>query len=169
MPIIKVETFVKAPINNCFDLARDIDIHTKTVWKHTREIAVTGVTKGRIDLGDTVTFEATHFFVRQRLTSKIVEFERPIKFTDEMQTGAFKYLRHQHEFIEVEGGTILRDILDFASPFGFLGRIIDLLILERYMRRFITYRNQQLKRLLESDVEAKGIKGKQTGKPSHEK
>ncbi len=38
---------IMAPIERCFDLARDIDIHTKTVWKHTREKAVAGVTTGR--------------------------------------------------------------------------------------------------------------------------
>lgn len=154
MPVITVKTFVKAPIEQCFDMARDIDIHTQTVWKHTAEKAVKGVITGKIGFGETVTFEATHFLVRQRLTSKITEFERPNRFTDEMQSGAFKRLRHTHMFIAQDGGTLLVDSLDFASPMGILGRLVDFLILGRYMERFIMYRNEQLKRLLES--KAKG-------------
>lgn len=46
--MIEVTTVTKiyAPIEHCFDLARDIEVHTQTVWKHTRERAVAGVTSG---------------------------------------------------------------------------------------------------------------------------
>ncbi len=151
MPIIVVETFVAAPIEQCFDMARDIDIHTKTVWKHTRERAVAGVTSGMIGFEETVTFEATHFW-RQRLTSKIVAYDRPYLFVDEMQKGVFKRLKHIHEFIEVEGGTILKDTLDFVAPFGPLGWIADQFVLRFYMKRFILARNRKLKKLLEATL-----------------
>ena len=42
-------------------MARDIDVHTQTVWKHTKEKAIAGVTSGKINHDDTVTFEARHF------------------------------------------------------------------------------------------------------------
>ncbi len=152
MPVlISVETFVAAPIEKCFDLARDIDIHTQTVWKHTREKAVAGVTTGMINYGETVTFEATHFGIRQRLTSKITEYNRPYLFVDEMQRGAFKRLKHIHEFIEVEGGTILKDTLDFAAPLGPLGWIADHFVLKYYMKRFIEARNEELKKIAEAN------------------
>ncbi|RAV08184.1 SRPBCC family protein [Paenibacillus contaminans] len=147
-----VETFVNAPIEICFDLARDIDVHTQTVWAHTKERAVAGRTKGLIELGETVTFEATHFGIRQRLTSKIVEFEYPVLFTDQMQKGAFAHLKHTHLF-EKSGanGTLMRDILEFGSPLGIIGRIFDYFVLENYMRRFIEARNEKLKELAEKN------------------
>jgi len=80
--VVKTEILVDAPIELCFDLARDIEIHTKTVWKHTNEKAIEGITSGRIGLGEYVTFQATHLGVRQKLTSRIVEYERPYKFVD---------------------------------------------------------------------------------------
>lgn len=150
MPVVTIETFVAAPIEKCFDLARDIDIHTQTVWKHTKEKAVAGITSGMINNGETVTFEATHFGVRQRLTSKITEYNRPFLFVDEMQKGAFKRLKHIHEFIEVEGGTILKDTLDFATPLGPFGWIADQFVLKYYMKRFIMDRNDELKKIAES-------------------
>lgn len=150
MPVVVVETFVAAPIERCYDMARDIDIHTQTVWKHTRERAVDGVTSGMIGFGETVTFEATHFW-RQRLTSKIVEYDRPYRFVDEMQKGSFKRLKHIHDFIEVEGGTLLTDTLDFAAPLGPLGWIANQFVLKHYMKRFILARNRELKKLLETN------------------
>jgi hypothetical protein len=43
--LIKVFTKIEihAPIEVCFDLARNIDVHTETVSKHTRERAIKGI------------------------------------------------------------------------------------------------------------------------------
>ncbi|WP_409340771.1 SRPBCC family protein [Paenibacillus sp. MBLB4367] len=150
MAIVTVETLVKAPLEVCFDLARDIGVHTQTVWKHTKEKAIAGRTSGLIALGETVTFEATHFGIRQTLTSKIVEFDYPVLFTDEMQTGAFARLRHTHYFRgEGTNRTVMKDVLAFSSPYGVIGKTFDVLVLERYMRRFIVSRNEKLKELAE--------------------
>lgn len=80
-------TRIHAPIERCFDIARDIDVHTRTVWKHTQERAIAGVTSGMIGPGDTVTFEAVHFGVRQTLTSRITAYDRPYLFVDQMERG----------------------------------------------------------------------------------
>lgn len=152
MPIVVVETLVLAPIEQCFDAARDIPLHTKTVWPHTREEAIGGIVSGKINLGETVTFRATHFGIRQNLTSKIVEFARPYRFVDEMQKGAFQRLRHTHEFISQGEATLMRDTLTFNSPFGMIGFIFDRLVLQHYMRKFIYDRNERLKIFLEEGV-----------------
>jgi len=150
MQIIIVETYVKASLEQCFDAARDIELHQKTVWPHTHEEAIAGITRGLIELDQTVTFRATHFAIRQTLTSKITDFHRPYRFTDSMQKGAFKYLKHIHEFEEQVDGTLMKDTLQFQSPYGFIGLIFDALILNPYMKKFIIDRNQQLKIILES-------------------
>jgi len=146
---VKTEIEISAPIALCFDLARDIDMHTRTVWKHTRERAIDGVTTGPIGFGETVTFQATHFCVRQKLTSKITAFEAPLMFVDEMQRGAFKSLRHVHEFRTAGAATIMSDTLQFEAPLGLLGLAVERLILGRYMKKFLEHRNRQLKLLAE--------------------
>ena len=74
MPIIKLETEINAPIERVFDLVRCIDLHAETMRKHD-EKAVGGVTEGLININETVTWEATHFGIRQKLTSKITIFD----------------------------------------------------------------------------------------------
>lgn len=71
MPIIIHKQFVNAPIQVCFDLARNVDIHIKTTAK-TKEKAVGGVTNGLLNAGDSVTWEATHFGIKQKLTAKVI-------------------------------------------------------------------------------------------------
>ncbi|WP_308634651.1 SRPBCC family protein [Paenibacillus silvisoli] len=149
MVTVEINVWIDAPIEVCFDLARDIDVHTRTVWRHTKEQAVAGTTSGPIGGGETVTFEATHLGVRQRLTSKITEFRAPYYFVDEMQRGAFKSLRHEHHFETKQGKTLMRDTLTFSAPLGWLGLIAERLVLKRYMKRFLQHRNEQLKQLAE--------------------
>lgn len=45
MPVIEHQQFIKAPVEFCFDLARNVDIHIQTNSK-TKEKAVGGVTEG---------------------------------------------------------------------------------------------------------------------------
>jgi ligand-binding SRPBCC domain-containing protein len=148
MPTIIVETIIQTSIERCFDLARDIGLHCETV-AYTNERAVAGITSGLISLGQSVTFEATHLGIRQRLSSRIVEFERPHLFVDEMIKGAFASMKHIHEFTVIENGTLMRDTLMWASPLGILGRIADRIVIERHMRNFLLRRNAKLKEVAE--------------------
>lgn len=44
----------------------------------------------------------------------ILEWEPPLGFTDYQRRGPFRLWRHRHDFIEVDGGTLLRDTVHFA-------------------------------------------------------
>jgi len=118
---------------------------------HTQEEAVGGVTEGLIKLHDTVTWRAKHFGVWQRMTVEITEYNRPHFFVDEMIQGTFDFMRHEHEFIPLGEGTTMIDTFEFASPYGLLGRIVDKLILENYMRAFLIRRNDAIKEFAESN------------------
>ncbi|CAN5431372.1 hypothetical protein BH10ACI1_BH10ACI1_13330 [soil metagenome] len=149
MPILIIETEINAPPEDCFDLVRDISLHLQTANK-TNEKAIAGRIQGKIALGETVTFEGRHFGIRQRLTVKITEFKKPDLFTDEMIEGTFRSFKHKHEFIKKGDGTLMRDTLEWTSPFGFLGRIMDTLLLENHLRKFVSHRNSELKRTAEN-------------------
>ena len=149
MPRIRLETFIKAPAELCFDLSRSVDVHTEST-SGSRERAVAGVTSGMMKLGDTVTWEAVHFGVRQRLTSKLTAFDRPRMFVDEMLRGAFRRWHHTHLFERVDGGTLMIDEVDYASPLGVLGRAADALFLNSYMTRLLAARNDYIKKLAEA-------------------
>lgn len=150
MPVIKLETIINAPIERCFDLARSIDFHSYSTSK-TNEVAVAGVTSGLINLNETVTWEATHFGVRQRLTSRISKMEFPYYFVDEQVKGAFKSIYHQHIFEQKENHVLMIDIFEYQSPLGILGKMVNKLVLTRYLTRFLRERNQIIKQCAETE------------------
>jgi ligand-binding SRPBCC domain-containing protein len=147
LPTLTTSTAIGAPIDRVFDLARDVDVHCRTT-AFTQERAVGGKTCGLLDLGDIVTFEGVHFGIRQRLTARIVELDRPHRFADEMVSGPFRSLRHVHEFQTTDHGTLMTDTITWTSPLGPIGRSADLVI-GRHLRRFLERRNGALKRIAE--------------------
>jgi ligand-binding SRPBCC domain-containing protein len=147
---IEVRTFVAAPRERVFDLARSIDLHRSSL-AYTGETAVAGRVSGLIGLGETVTWRARHLGVTQHLTSRISGYERPRWFQDEMVRGAFAWMVHDHWFDEAEGGTVLRDRFRFAASLGPLGRLAEALVLKRYMTRLLEARNAAIRRIAESD------------------
>jgi ligand-binding SRPBCC domain-containing protein len=148
MPVIEHKQFIKAPIEVCFNLARDVNVHTQTTLK-TKERAVGGVTKGLLEEGDSVTWEAVHFGIKQRLTSRVIFMEKPHSFVDVMVKGAFKSFIHIHQFVNEEEGTTMIDHFQYKSRFGPIGVLIDKLFLEKYMKRFIAMRATELKKIAE--------------------
>ncbi|MGB3592138.1 MAG: SRPBCC family protein [Nonlabens sp.] len=144
MPRIEIFTEVNAPVELVFDLARDVNLHEKSM-AHTNEKAVAGRTSGKVEEGDQITWEATHLGVRQRLISHITVVKPPHFFADEMVSGAFKSFTHEHFFEFGDGVTTMRDLFVYESPWGILGAIADQLFLAAYMRRLLEKRNSLLK------------------------
>ena len=143
-------TTIAAPVEVCFDLARDIDFHTRSL-EGTGERAVAGRTAGLIGLGESVTWEARHLGVRQRLTAAVTAFDRPAYFRDEMTRGAFRSFAHDHRFEGRDGGTVMIDAVEFRSPLGPVEWVVDYLFMVGYLRRLLEGRCQAIKR------EAEGV------------
>jgi ligand-binding SRPBCC domain-containing protein len=150
MPYIHLETLIKAPIERCFDLSRSIELHTLSTAK-TGEKAIAGKTTGLIGMGETVTWQARHFGLRQTLTSKITGFTYPTYFCDEMVKGAFQRMRHEHHFRHQGGITVMTDLFEFESPFGRLGRFANNFVLIGYMKKMLLERNHLIKQAAETD------------------
>ena len=146
MTTIVIETFIAAPPQVCFDLARDVDAHARSAAFSGERVVEPGRLSGLLELGDLVTFEGRHFGIRQRFTAKIVALDPPKSFIDTMVRGAFKRLRHVHEFHSRDGGTLMRDIVEWDAPLGFLA---DPLFLKRHMRWFVATKQQMLKKIAE--------------------
>lgn len=146
---IVVETWINAPAEHCFDLARDVGAHVQSAGFSGEKAVPPGRTTGLLELGDRVTFEGRHFGVRQRITAEITELDRPRRFVDQLVRSAFKRLRHEHDFHPRDGGTLMVDTLDWVAPFGLLGRLADRLFLERHMRWFVSTKQHALKGIAE--------------------
>lgn len=86
MTILEDLTFIHAPIERCFDLARSVEVHLAgNIHCVEAAIASDGVTSGLVALGQRVTWRAKHFGIWHRLTSEITAMHRPTYFQDKMR------------------------------------------------------------------------------------
>lgn len=81
----------------------------------------------------------------------LTEIERwnpPYEFIDDQAKGPYKFWRHTHRFSEVDGGTLIVDIVEYALPFGLMGRLVHRLQVARDLSRIFDYRAQRVQALL---------------------
>lgn len=83
MSVVRLTTEIRAPIETCFDLSRDVGIHQLTI-QGTGEKAIAGRINGLCELNDEITLRAKHFGLAQHLTVKIIELNRPYFFAGVM-------------------------------------------------------------------------------------
>ena len=152
MRTISIETTIAAPVVACFDLSLSVDAHTNSMAK-SGERAVAGITSGVMTLGDSVTWQARHFGIPVRMTSAITEYERPERFVDEQRRGPFHRWWHEHTFTALSPDqTLMVDRVEFRSPFGPIGWLADMSVLDRYMTGLLRQRNDWLKSTLEAQA-----------------
>jgi ligand-binding SRPBCC domain-containing protein len=150
MPRIELETRIQAPIQLCFDAARDIGLHVRLA-SNSGERAVAGRIQGLIGEGEWVSFRARHFGVPFELSARVTQFEAPRRFVDEQVKGPFARLKHTHEFESLDSNqTLMRDVLEFNCPFGMFDRLTEPIV-ERHLRGFLIERSQGLKAWMETE------------------
>jgi ligand-binding SRPBCC domain-containing protein len=150
MVSIVERTSIHAPIERCFYLSLNIDLHQQSTAR-TQERAVAGVTTGFIGCGERVTWRGRHFGIMLHHTSKITEYEAPTFFEDVMVSGVFRSFRHRHIFSAEASGTVMEDHLEFSAPVPLLGRMMEVLVLKRYLSNFLRQRNAFIKMVAESE------------------
>ena len=73
--------------------------------------------------------------------SEITVWDPPRKFVDDQVKGPYRLWHHEHTFEEKEGGTLVRDHVDYAVPGGLL---IQKLMVGREVERIFTFRRRKL-------------------------
>ena len=100
-----------APPEICFDLARDIDLHVKSIlgrtngrWEGSRRVSSDPTRKssgGATHFGHSVAAHKPHNSVRQAKS-----------FRDSLVPDAFSHFDHDHFFLAERGGAIMREVFD---------------------------------------------------------
>ncbi|GAA3735601.1 hypothetical protein GCM10022422_18150 [Flavobacterium ginsengisoli] len=151
MTTINLITKINASKQIVFDVSRNIDIHQQSA-SPSKEKAIAGITSGLINLNETVTWRGKHFGFYITHKSRITAMNFYDYFVDEMEKGKFKFFKHEHFFDEENGFTIMKDKLQYKTPFGIFGKLFDVLFLKKHLTNFLLERNKILKAVSEKYV-----------------
>ena len=103
--------------------------------------------KGKIYLGDEIDYTVKPIFpFKYKWKTKIIEVTDKVSFTDKQIKGPYAFWEHQHLFEPVEGGTQMKDIINYKIPYGTIGSIFKPLI-ETKLNQIFEYRKSKLETL----------------------
>jgi ligand-binding SRPBCC domain-containing protein len=80
--------------------------------------------------------------------SRITEWVPGERFVDLQLKGPYSYWHHRHIFEDQDGGTLIRDIVDFQLPFGKFGSWLGSSMVESDIQNIFQYRSQITEKLL---------------------
>ena len=90
-----------------------------------------------------------------RWKTVIVEYEPPFFFVDEQAAGPYAHWHHRHDFKPTEYGALVSDRVDYALPFGPLGRLAHRLAVRNQLQEIFAYRQDALAAILTGATAAK--------------
>jgi ligand-binding SRPBCC domain-containing protein len=158
MVTIRMVTWVDAPVERCFKLATSVDFQLASSKSKNIKV-VAGVKSGLLEQGDTVTWQGRMFGLGKIHTNRM-EISRPFHFFREvMVAGAFKVYEHDRHFAAMDDGTRIKDEVRFSAHLGPLGRIFEKVVLRRHMTALLSWKNEALKQVAESDAWKRFLEG----------
>lgn len=101
---------------------------------------ITGLENLPMQPGTKIEYRLRPLGVPQRWTTEIVEYSPKYEFVDVQTKGPYRYWRHRHTFEDVDGGTLMRDRVEYQMPLGSIGRLAHFLFVGRLLRDIFDYR-----------------------------
>lgn len=111
------------------------------------------LTPGVIEMrtGACIDYSLSLFGIPVRWRTRITDWVPGVRFVDEQERGPFAIWRHTHAFEAVGKAVLMRDTVEYAPPFGLLGRVAHFLFVKRMVNRIFAFRREAIRNLLESE------------------
>lgn len=89
--------------------------------------------------------------IKLNWVTEITQIREKKFFIDEQRRGPYSIWHHEHHFKEVKGGVEMHDILCYAVPLGFLGRLADLVFVNNKVKQIFDFREKRINELFPSE------------------
>lgn len=89
--------------------------------------------------------------IKVNWVTEITHVQEPLHFIDEQRFGPYSLWHHQHHFKEVRGGVEMTDEVNYAIPFGYLGRLAHWIFVGREVNRIFEHRFKVLEKYFSKD------------------
>jgi ligand-binding SRPBCC domain-containing protein len=92
--------------------------------------------------GTLIDYRLRLYGVPVKWRTRIETFEPELSFTDVQIVGPYRRWRHRHDFVEVAGGTEVRDVVEYEMPLGPIGGWARRLFVARSLDRIFDFRRR---------------------------
>ena len=86
------------------------------------------------------------FRIKTNWVTVITQVREQEYFVDEQRVGPYAIWHHQHIIESTSKGVLMKDIISYKPPFGFLGAIANALIIKRKLKEIFDYRTKAVEK-----------------------
>ena len=142
------ESFIRAPPERVFGFHQLPDAFYRLVppWEKVKVVQAADISK----IGSRAIIKSKIFGISVKWVAEHTAYDPPRMFEDVQVSGPFAYWRHRHIFESVDGGTIMRDEVEYEPPSGFLGRFAAPYMVIPKMEKMFEYRHNVTRAWCES-------------------
>jgi ligand-binding SRPBCC domain-containing protein len=91
--------------------------------------------------GMIITYKITPLLgIKMNWMTEITHVKDQEYFVDEQRFGPYALWHHEHHFKEIKGGVQMTDILNYAIPYGIIGRLSHKLLVGKEIKKIFDYR-----------------------------
>lgn len=76
-----------------------------------------------------------------RWVARHTAYDPPRMFEDVQVSGPFRFWRHRHLITPHADGALLRDEIEYEPPFGFVGQLVEPLLITPRLKKLFDYRH----------------------------
>ncbi len=137
---LKNEVWLPRPIDEVFDFfsdAHNLEMLTPPLLR----FEVLTPAPIRMAVGTLIDYKLRLRGMPVRWQSEITVWEPPHRFVDDQRRGPYSMWTHEHTFAEKDGGTLAKDLVNYAVPGG---AIVNKLFVVRDVRKIFAYRTEKL-------------------------
>jgi len=143
---LKREQLIRSPVEDIFSFFENPENLSRITPSN---LGFKIITPRPIDMkaGTLIDYTIIIYGIRAHWRTLITDYDPPRGFTDEQLKGPYSFWHHRHEFISTADGTIIRDTVTYALPFGILGRLAHVLYVKRQLQNIFDFRTSAIKNI----------------------
>jgi ligand-binding SRPBCC domain-containing protein len=95
--------------------------------------------------GMIITYKVSPIFgIKMNWMTEITHVKEGEYFVDEQRFGPYALWHHQHHFKPIKGGVLMNDILNYAIPYGIIGRLSNAVLVDKQIKKIFGYREKAI-------------------------
>ncbi len=149
---LKYETFLPTTLDNAWDFFSS-PLNLEKITPPDLDFVVTSDYKegAKVYPGMIITYKVSPLLgIKMNWMTEITHVKAKEYFVDEQRFGPYALWHHQHHFKEVDGGVQMTDLVHYAIPYGFIGRLANSLIVKNKLKKVFAYRKEVIAHLFGS-------------------
>lgn len=144
----KYKTVIPISIDKAWDFFSSPKNLAKITPEHMGFVITSEFNGEKMYPGQLITYKVSPLLgLKMNWCTEITHVVEKQYFVDEQRFGPYSMWHHQHHFKVIDGGVEMTDIIDYAIPFGILGRAMNSILISKEVENIFSFREKKIREL----------------------